>query len=98
MAGEMSTRGDSIPKSDSAFSELTIEQRDQVLVRVAGSLHYTALMSRAVHGKAATDIEGLAERIDREHQEIAADYSPSSGEVLYRAVELLDGFHRRMSS
>jgi hypothetical protein len=98
MAGEKSTKGGLIAKSDSAFSELTVEQRDRVLVRVAGSLHYTALISRAVHDKAAPDIEHLAEKIDREHQEIAADYSPSSGEVLYRAVELLDGFHRRMSS
>jgi hypothetical protein len=98
MAGEISTKAELIPKGDSDFSKLTIEQRDQVLVRVAGSLHYTALVSRAVDDKAATDIERLADTIDREHQEIAADYSPASGEVLYRAVELLDGFHRRMSS
>jgi DNA-directed RNA polymerase alpha subunit len=98
MAGEISTKAELIAKGDSAFSELTVEQRDRVLVRVAGSLHYTALIWRAVHDKAAKDIERLAEKIDREHQEIAADYSPSSGEVLYRAVELLDGFHRRMSS
>jgi hypothetical protein len=98
MAGEISTKAELIPKGDSAFSELTVEQRDRVLVKIAGSLHYTALVSRAVDHKAATDIERLADKIDHEHQEIAADYSPASGQVLYRAVELLDGFHRRMSS
>jgi hypothetical protein len=46
----------------------------------------------------AQDMAALADKIASDREKLAADYSPASGEVLYQAVELLDGFHRRMSS
>ena len=61
MSSEISTRSQIIPRADSLFSQLTVEQRDQVLTSVAASLHYSAIVSRAVQDGAATAMEGLAE-------------------------------------
>ena len=65
--------------------------------KVSAKLRYTALVSRAVADRSAADIAALSDKIDREHEDIARDYSPASAEVLYKAVELIQGFDQRMS-
>jgi hypothetical protein len=98
MSQEIPQSGNIIPSGAMAFSRLAVQERDFVLTEVAASLHWTALVSRAVEDQAARDMDALADRIAREREKLAADYSPASGEVVYQALDLLDSFHRRMSS
>jgi len=98
MSQEIVERGDIILPSDVPFSKLTVQQRDLVLTEIAKALHYKALVSKAVKDRAARRLEALADKIDSEHEELAADYSDRSGKVVYRAIELLDNLERRMMS
>jgi hypothetical protein len=98
MSQELASRATVIPPSDVPFSKLTVEQRDIVLTEIAKALHYKALVSRAVKDRNARHMDALADKIDAEHEALAADYSERSGEVVYRAVKLLDALDRRMSA
>ncbi|MBP2563359.1 hypothetical protein J2857_006158 [Neorhizobium galegae] len=98
MSQEIAHRGDIIPPSDVPFSKLTVQQRDLVLTEIAKTLHYRALVSKAVKDRGAQHMDALASKIDQEHEALAADYSDKAGEVVLRAVQLLDNFERRMMS
>lgn len=97
MTQEVATQ-DILPPSETPFSQLTVQQRDAVLTEIAKSLHYNALISRTVMDRSAKSMDALAAKIDSEHEKLAADYSDRSGKVVYRAIELLDEFNRRMDS
>lgn len=98
MSQEIAVKGDIIPPSDVPFSKLTVQQRDLVLTEIARSLHYRALVSKAVKDRGARHMDALAAKIDSEHEALAADYSDRSGKVVLQAVQLLDNFERRMMS
>ena len=96
MSQEIASKGDIIPPSDIPFSRLTVQQIDVVLTEIAKTLHYRALVSKAVKDRGAQHMDALADRIDQEHEALATDYSDKLGEVALRAVQLLDNFERRM--
>ncbi|MBB4571390.1 hypothetical protein [Rhizobium leucaenae] len=43
-------------------------------------------------------MDALANKIDREREELAADFSAASGKILVPALELIDDFDRRVMS
>ncbi|HCJ74669.1 MAG TPA: hypothetical protein DHW67_25565 [Agrobacterium sp.] len=96
MSQEIVFKGDIIPPSDVPCSRLTVQERGVVLTEIAKTLHYRALVSKAVKDRGEQHMDALADRIDQEHEALAADYSDKSGEVVLRAVQLLDNFERRM--
>jgi len=86
-----------VPNVEKPFSTLTVEERDQMLTEIDGNLHYMALVSSAVHDDTARQMDALSQRIDREHEKLAADDSARSGAILHEALELMDVFQERMS-
>ena len=77
------------PTGAKTFSTLSVNQRDQVLLEISRSLHFTALASRAAKDRRWKSLESLGDRIDREHETIAADYSDRSSKLVYQALDLL---------
>lgn len=71
------------------FSKMTVAQRDHVLLELGKTLHYLSLVSRAVEAPHWKKMEALGNRIDRDHQKLAADYSDKSAKVVYRALDML---------
>lgn len=58
-------------------------------MEISKSLHFTALVSRSTKRRHWKRLERLAEKIDREHEKIAADYSDGSAKIVYQALDLL---------
>jgi len=87
-----------IPRGDTPFAKLSVAERDRVLVEISKSLHYSALMSRIMKDRSSKYMEALANRIDADHERMAADYSAEPSKVIIRALELMDNFDRRMMS
>ncbi|WP_149344232.1 hypothetical protein [Neorhizobium sp. P12A] len=71
------------------FSTLTVHQRDMVLMEISKSLHFTALASRASKDRRWRRLEALGNKIDREHEALAASYSDASSKLVFRALDLL---------
>jgi hypothetical protein len=71
------------------FSVLTVHQRDMVLQEISKSLQFTALASRAAKDRRWKRLEALGQKIEREHEALAADYSDASAEIVYQALDLL---------
>ena len=77
------------PEPSRQFSRMTVAQRDHVLLELGKSLHYLSLVSRAVEAPHWKKMERLGNRIDREHEKLATDYSDRSAGIVYQALDLL---------
>lgn len=77
------------PEPSRQFSKMTVAQRDHVLLELGKSLHYLSLVYRAVEAPYWKKMEKLGNRIDREHEKLAADYSDRSARIVYQALDLL---------
>ncbi|KAA0694362.1 hypothetical protein DTW90_23815 [Neorhizobium sp. P12A] len=77
------------PAGPKPFSTLTVHQRDMVLMEISKSLHFTALASRASKDRRWRRLDALGNKIDREHQKMAADFSEASDQVVHQALGLL---------
>ena len=75
--------------SEEPFSRLSAAERDQVFLEISKSLHFMASVSSAMNNGRSDELEQLGNRIDRDREQLAADYSDESSEIVYRALELL---------
>ncbi|MEB2846517.1 hypothetical protein GAO09_04835 [Rhizobiales bacterium RZME27] len=79
------------------FSEMNASERDAVLQELSKTLRFRALASRAVAYERWQDMDALGERIERDHETIAADLEGAAVTVL-EAVRLLSEVEQNLSA
>jgi hypothetical protein len=83
--------------SEEPFSRLSPAERAAVFLEISKSLHYMAVVSSVVNNGRSDELEQLGNRIDRDREQLAADYSDASAEVVYMALELLGAVDENLS-